>query len=616
MRRHLLLKRQQQSLLANRLLKNQPLVQRIRQQQGMLPAVLGLYSVSTLTPSGAEVQPWRFVAVAPVDSIEQSEEVSWPLEVNLPTGSEQDTPALPTTLPTTIERTQANLPAARRATSTAVPPVLTKQSASLELPAPTNGADVPGEAILPDYNRADVPGEAVSPDYTGESLLPESSPTTLPSVPPPGQPGEFQQAERRPRLRVQELPPVQSDLGAPPVYGESESHEHAVRMPREDTVRATNRSQPPATRSRPERSYPPDQGRAGENMEELFAPRTSDRSPQTWLARLTRLAEAEQPNKRLEATPQVRTWMQQPARPSVQSQPDLPQARTPVPSQTYPGTPRQAESVAQQTRTFLKPLLGIDPAAVPIYRDAQASQATSTLNADALSTGDAIEIAPGHAETTPETLGLLAHELTHVARRQSPRFIPPVARPQSATPALASSLEQMDEETLALQVERRVRQAARGVLTRDTASQSVPALTQDTAEPTTNSQGNTSSSERGIWGNLPAPWEPLPDWLVNTPASSNVSTPTSGALPTPTFSVPIVTLQAPGIGQESLGSSSTETGIMRAGTERTVNDASEENTQTHLSPPAAKGPEPDLDVLARQVYNLLKRRLSVEQRRG
>lgn len=61
-----------------------------------------------------------------------------------------------------------------------------------------------------------------------------------------------------------------------------------------------------------------------------------------------------------------------------------------------------------------------------------------------------------------------------------------------------------------------------------------------------------------------------------------------------------------------------ESGKRRAGVERGV----EEPGSGETSPPQdnqptseQRAPEPDLDALARQVYSLLRRRLSVEQRR-
>jgi hypothetical protein len=53
--------------------------------------------------------------------------------------------------------------------------------------------------------------------------------------------------------------------------------------------------------------------------------------------------------------------------------------------------------------------------------------------------------------------------------------------------------------------------------------------------------------------------------------------------------------------------------VQRASIERSVPEEQEDTSAAHDAP---KAPEPDLDALARQVYAILKRRLSVEDRRG
>jgi hypothetical protein len=347
-------------------------------------------------------------------------------------------------------------------------------------------------------------------------------------------------------------------------------------------------------------SAEPGQQNRAETAAELFAPREIDRSPQAWLARLTR--QAEQAKAEQAKTEQAKHM---PAPEQLERQPTM----------------REATPLTQRTRTFLKPLVGIDPGAVPIYRDAQAAQATSALRADALSTGEAIEMAPGQREETPETLGLLAHELTHVARQQQPRFIPPLARPQVSTSGQTQNPEILDEETLALHVEQQVRMVARGI---PVANPLYPAVESPSQQARLASSQQLASeeniiaskreTERGAWGNLPAPWEPLPDWLVSpsTPASLNTAAPapfTAPALP-----LPVVTMPDAGSGNNSY--TFAEADLRRAGTERSINEAVPESSSSSNPPEPGTSPEPDLDALARQVYSLLKRRLSVEQRRG
>ncbi|PDV98953.1 hypothetical protein CJ255_21800 [Candidatus Viridilinea mediisalina] len=72
----------------------------------------------------------------------------------------------------------------------------------------------------------------------------------------------------------------------------------------------------------------------------------------------------------------------------------------------------------ETTRRFLAPIVGLDPATVPIYRGAEAAQLAAAYDAEALTVDGAVFLGPGYAEDTPESLGLLAHELTHVAENR------------------------------------------------------------------------------------------------------------------------------------------------------------------------------------------------------
>ncbi|WP_376794522.1 DUF4157 domain-containing protein [Thermogemmatispora sp.] len=384
---------------------------------------------------------------------------------------------------------------------------------------------------------------------------------------------------------------------------------------------------------------------------QLFRPRPdeAERSPQSWLRRLVEQARREQglpaeghepgtePNRAAEpptpagkARESAHTAAQAPlsqASDALQGQRGAPKA------QRFPAAEagsRKGEPPALIARRFLKPLLGLDLAEVALYRDAQAAHATEVLAADALSSAAGIELAPHQAQTTPEGLGLLAHELTHVMRRHRARFLPPVVggRPTPDLEQPAEPVLQTDEERLALAVERRVRHQARKAFAVTTPA---PALQPEQAtqlkpevpapmtatEPSAAAERSpedqrVSQGGRGIWGSLPAPWEPLPAWLtVPTPAfgppssesSSDVSLsrPVGPLPPSPAESAP-----PPPVESE---------GSQRAGVERNL--ATPVGGKGEASPAisANRAPEPDLDALARQVYSLLKRRLSVEQRR-
>ncbi|MBX5457208.1 MAG: DUF4157 domain-containing protein [Thermogemmatispora sp.] len=296
-------------------------------------------------------------------------------------------------------------------------------------------------------------------------------------------------------------------------------------------------------------------------------------------------------------------------------------------SSTAAAAARSPEPPGLTARHFLKPLLGIDLAEVALYRDAQAARATEARAAAALSDANGIELAPQQEQTSPEGLGLLAHELTHVMRRRQPRFLPPIVRPgppsnpgEGAEPAAP-----LDEEQLAIAVERQVRQQARAAFAVTAPAtlpeQAVlpapeaPAPMTATEPPTASAgrppdTGRSGQSERGIWGKLPAPWEPLPAWLTGPPpaAGSPASEPARGAPGVSSAApLPLSTIES-AIAVASEGSS-------RAGVERSLATPVGDEGEAPPATSAARGPEPDLDALARQVYTLLKRRLSAEQRR-
>jgi hypothetical protein len=250
-------------------------------------------------------------------------------------------------------------------------------------------------------------------------------------------------------------------------------------------------------------------------------------------------------------------------------------------------------------RRFLRPLIGIDPDEVVIYRGADAAQAASARGADALARGEEIAVGTAGSEQEPRTLGLLAHELTHVVRHRAPHFIPPVVR-GTRVPAGASA---DDEEALAGQVEAHVR----GIAEREadarvqvTPHPAAPAATPVTPEraqaepvaPMANAPGEPDRPRRD-WGGLPAPWEPMPDFVGAAPAWTPFQDTGPGAV---------------GAGPEAA-----------IAVHRAASDRSEEPAvgPAQASPAAGdKGqPAPDLDALARQVYTVLRRRIAAERRR-
>ncbi len=421
-------------------------------------------------------------------------------------------------------------------------------------------------------------------------------------------------------------------------------------------------------------------GRETISADDLFAARGTDRSPQAWLARLMGTSgvvryDVASPS----ATTEAGQGDSQP--PSMGSEQEVPPKTRSYPVVTGPTTTNQdeqnvvvhfararfhdprfwkeprhvvppqtndrwrliadsrppiagSESVArnalqarpasiplsQRTRRFLQPLVGIDLAGVRVYRDAIAERLTDAYQADAITVGDDVQVATGHPDDTPETLGLLAHEFIHVARQREPHFIPPIARSVRTPLAAQSQAPLADEEALAQQVEGRVKR-----IVQEQIDQTAPFSVDQAASTYEASVGATSSvpgttSPPDIWGGLPAPWEPLPGWLVSSPAMEETSIPAvvGSSQPSPAVFKPGGTArvgESYGSADRGTGSIPGEAGVQRAGSERSLNM---EETQTATSqPPAdmAKTPEPDLDALARQVYSIIKRRLEVESRR-
>ena len=388
-------------------------------------------------------------------------------------------------------------------------------------------------------------------------------------------------------------------------------------------------------------------GRGESSADDLFAPRDTDRSPQAWMARLMETRDAAPSHAAFSpAASDTRRGSEQGQvmsnAPLENVQPVLPSGNESVvqrsggvmlpakrnkeiKAESQPpiavranDAVRSVTPVSQQARRFLRPLVDIDPASTHVYQDTIAERLTDAYQADAITVENDVEMAAGHLNDTPETLGLLAHELTHVARLREPHFIPPIARSEGVTPS-------MDEEALALRVERRVERAAQeqngqGVLVHaeliDSASESAAGVT---------NPPYASRTGFDTWGGLPAPWEPLPDWLVASTATESITPmPAISSQPSSTAhlagEIESKTSLADGGGDRGGDGHARGTPgpVQRAGRERSAD--MEQEAQMAISSPSfpadpAKVPEPDLDVLARQVYAHLKRRLEVERRR-
>ena len=476
---------------------------------------------------------------------------------------------------------------------------------TVSLPVEESSAEEPIAPDIPADSMEDVPGNARVEPLAYAHATVEGEP------------------EQRPLMR-------EADEQVTPISGESA--QMAV-TPVPPAASATLPSSTPRRRGKQTAVTPP---RASDA---LFPPTDADRSPATWLARLQHANEPTSParpappdiplnpgNEPPTSTPVQRPGARGSRKGAARTQASTtsaPHEHTTSTITTSPEQSHQSQSEEQpaqlpdSSRTLLHTLTGVDPANVRVYRGPVAERATSAQHADALTDGGAIALGGGHATDTPETLGLLAHELTHVAQRRIPRFVPPVAqRPLSQHRNYAGTVAPMqedaqpaaspaDEETQAIQVEARVTRVARAKATPSHAIQ--PALPAESAAATAPARQMPSRPDmrtRPVWGSLPAPWEPLPEWMA-TPAESPASAPQTA--PQPTLQ-PQPASSAPG-----RAPSADTPGTQRAEHGRSLPADVEESSPAHIQAPVA--PEPDLDLLAQQVHAILKRRLAAERRR-
>jgi Domain of unknown function (DUF4157) len=428
---------------------------------------------------------------------------------------------------------------------------------------------------------------------------------------------------KRQQKRIQEQPArtIQAKPVSPIKKGASEDIRQTVRFPKADTQGQKEVSvEVPGT------------------AKDLFVPGGTERSPQEWLALLVgqqsvspsvdaaREAIASRGDvsigtniSKKSRDKQLVTRHEQSMRNEYMVANRLPATGDPVGGRDSP-QPRVVTPLSLHTVRFLRPLLGIDPTSAEVYRDVFAEHLTDHYQADAITVGNQIELAAERKDDTPETLGLLAHELTHVARRREPHFIPPVVASSHTTgPTVTNDAE----EALALRVEAQVTGIAREQSKQGESVSLVPVQVGPHASRPVVAPNAPSALhlQRNAWGGLPAPWEPLPPWLAPAPTSTNVekNRQVSASSP-PSFQAD----QRMAEGQYSAGgteyretwsgSGSVNSGIQRAGRERSLS-IEEEASRSDVSPLNVKAPEPDLDALAQQVYIRLKRRLGVEHRR-
>lgn len=288
----------------------------------------------------------------------------------------------------------------------------------------------------------------------------------------------------------------------------------------------------------------------------------------------------------------------------------------------------QGQPISMANRELLEPMMGIDLEPVRVHQGADAARAAGALRADALAVGEQIVLGAGRQESDPKTVGLLGHELLHIARQRTPRFVPPILRgtPRTTEPGRppfrpsAGSVpprvpgqrgpgvvHAAEEEAMALVVEAAAIAAShdriRGVTRPPDAPTALPpagaAQGPSGGEPRVPSATPADPETPPPWGTLPAPWEPMPDQPMS-PAGPGVESRAAG----PT---------APAATAGPWGVTATPP-VQAAGQDRHV----PEHAPAPAGPAAPGGPaaKVDLDALAKQVYTVLKRRLAGERRRA
>jgi hypothetical protein len=234
-----------------------------------------------------------------------------------------------------------------------------------------------------------------------------------------------------------------------------------------------------------------------------------------------------------------------------------------------------------------------------------------------------VVVGPTFTGRSARDIGLLAHELTHVARAREPRFVPPIARP---TPARGIGFQ--GEEDVARRVEARVSRVANGrsharaaVETAEPPFPGFPHAVVPPELPTFDSSPDAGGDDPRMlpeqtgddeWGGLPAPWEPLPEWLAPAPSASP-ETPAVGLVANQARSL---TAPAARVASPVSAPPPTAVAVHRADESRMVDAAAPAPAPGAPGAPGEEAAEgPDIDWLARQVYSALKRRLGAEARR-
>jgi hypothetical protein len=290
-----------------------------------------------------------------------------------------------------------------------------------------------------------------------------------------------------------------------------------------------------------------------------------------------------------------------------------------APPNTDQPAPKRVE-LSPSARRFLQASVGVDAGDVPIITGDEVREFARGNRADAAALEGAVLLPDAENLESPQTLGLLAHELVHVSgERNARRFVAPKdtpgdegglgtssAREGTGVPVLGRAPTWHTEEQRAQAAEQRVARLAR--------TQPLSDQPLDGFQP--GGIADPAAALEARWGGLPAPWQPLPSGL-NPPTTADaepgvVSLVGAGMNPAAwgnaATSAPPTAFSGAAAGAAT-SSASGSAGAQFAETGRGGESAGE-------SGEPGGGGEQDIGALAQQVYAVLKRRLQNERNRG
>ncbi len=351
-----------------------------------------------------------------------------------------------------------------------------------------------------------------------------------------------------------------------------------------------------------------------DNPTELFADTGEDRSPAAWAAKLARFGSSGPASNQQE--PQAETSLH-----SALRRPAFKQSAGRRLLGAIEKTPDSTERVSAKARRFLAPLAestatietaskflsgGSDAEPAPIYRDGaeQNSDGASPIAEHRISAPPAKKIAPAVVRAAIGNTSITRPRFISAVAATSPMGGKPLTTAtdllsKSELPELTdfqSAVEPQLESSSAVGLADAVPQLQSADWPEVSVGWGVPSVAPVGAP-------NQQTEEVIDWGGLPAPWEALPDWAASTKGGEQEK----GEAPSPDdWLKQAVADTAPNADLPELASEAENSlaEVVRASP-----------AMIGLSEPVSGQAQMDLDDLAKQVYQRLKRRLAAERRR-